>query len=135
MLTASVIKRGDALQLKISFVAASTGTVGTTGLLTAQAAVMNNTIPSFMGDTGKGFDFLCLNFGAAADAGSPVFTTSSAATRAADVIAFPLPSGTHDQTFTFRDGGTEVAAGQSGTPSMPAQTQPRFLTSMTAVAA
>lgn len=135
MLTASIIKRGDALQLKVSFVAAGTGVLGTTGLLTAPSAVMNNTIPSFLGDTGKGFDFFGFNFGAGPDAGSPIFTTSAAVTRAADIIPFPLPAGTHDLTFTFKDGSTQVVAGQSGTPSIPAQTQSRILTSMKAVAA
>lgn len=135
VLTASVIKRGAACQLKVSFVAAGTGALGTTGLLTAPAAVMNNTIPSFLGDTGKGFDFFAFNFGAGPDAGSPIITTSAAVTRAADAIPFPLPSGTHDLTFTFKDGSSQVVTGQSGTPSIPAQTQSRILTSMKAVAA
>lgn len=62
-------------------------------------------------------------------------TTSAAVTRAADAIPFPLPAGTHDLTFTFKDGSSQVVTGQSGTPSIPAQTQSRILTSMTAVAA
>lgn len=120
MLTASVIKRGDALQLKVSFVAAGTGALGTTGLLTAQAAVMNNTIPSFLGDTGKGFDFFAFNFGVGTDAGSPIITAGSAVTRSADAITVTLPSGTHDITLTFDNDSTQVLDGKSGNYLLPA---------------
>jgi hypothetical protein len=81
------------------------------------------------------FDVAYFNILTGAGRGTPVRSGATVTTRAADVVAFPLPAGTHDQTFTFRDGGTQVATGQSGTPSMPAQTQPRTLRSMTAVAA
>lgn len=61
-------------------------------------------------------------------AGSPV-------TRSADSVVLALPSGTHDLTFTFDDGSTQVVTGQSGTPAIPTNLNRRIVRSVKAVAA
>lgn len=61
-------------------------------------------------------------------AGSPV-------TRSADTITIALPSGTHDLTFTFDDGSTQVVTGQSGMPAIPTNLNRRIVRSVKAVAA
>jgi hypothetical protein len=134
LLTASIVKRGDAYQLKVSFVASATGAIGTTGLLTAPAVVLDNTLPEFMGETDKGFEFYCLNFGVGSDTGSPVITTGTAVTRAADVIPLPLPSGTHDLTFDVVGGTDVVLPGQSGSPNIPTNAS-RIISKVTGIAA
>ncbi|KQX35343.1 hypothetical protein ASD04_14990 [Devosia sp. Root436] len=53
-------------------------------------------------------------------ASSPIETTSSTATRAADAITVALPSGTHDLILTFDDNSTQVLDDKSGDYLLPA---------------
>lgn len=61
---------------------------------------------------------------------SPIITTGSSATRAADSMDIELPSGTHDLVFTFDDGSTQTVSSQSGTYSIPTDLDRPFIRSL-----
>ncbi|OLP59022.1 hypothetical protein BJF93_03580 [Xaviernesmea oryzae] len=51
---------------------------------------------------------------------SPIATTGTAATRAADIVTLTLPAGRHDVTLLFDDGSVQTLPGLSGSRVLPA---------------
>lgn len=119
-LTGFIVQRGDAFTIGATFAGTATAQY-TFGILTATAAVLNDTIPSFVGDTAQGFDYGCSNLVTGSTATSIIETLSTSATRAADDLDLPLPPpGTRDMYHTFDDDSTQVVSDvPAGTYAVP----------------
>jgi len=106
---------GDVYLLGAVVTAASTSI--THGLLTADAAIVNDTIPStVVGNTANGFDFYNAGVELGTTGTSPIIVAGTPGiTREADALVLKLPNtGTHDLTFTFDDGSTQIISDVAG---------------------
>ena len=133
--TASIEKVGPVYRLVWGYTNSSTAIVG--GIFTSDTAIVSGVaLPTFVGDTGQGFDLYNAQIEATAFGTSPIITAASTAARAADAVTLAaLPAGTHDLTVTFDDDSTQVIAGESGSVALPTNLNRRYVKSLLAEAA
>lgn len=71
----------------------------------------------------------------AANYSSPIVTSGTAVTRAADQVAMALPPGNHNLTFTFDDNSTQTVNGVSGNYTIPVNLSRRVIRAISGAAA